>query len=216
MTDDLLTSLDRVIAHARTIDEPILRAAREEIVRLRQCHRPASCGASDPSLHGVQTMSKQREALELARECVATMSTDTALSADTLRMMFSDLLPHIDAALAAPDPQPVAAQARYMVINKGHMFYAEGKGFGPWQETSLSCLPKDGALRHVDVNYLTEYRLLYAAPVAPARELSDEQIAEMAGDAFSWIDMQEPDHEDRLIDTAVAFARAVLAAAKEK
>jgi len=112
-------------------------------------------------------------------------------------------------ALSQPAAQPVAAQCRFMVVRKEHPLYEEGKGFGPWQECSLTLVPP--TLRAVDaVGYVVEYRHLYEAaqPVAipaptvlQALEALDELESSARGD--------EPFNH-----AAAPLVRAVLTAAQ--
>ena len=77
-------------------------------------------------------------------------------------------------ALAQKDEQePVAAQYRLRLVNKSHVLYVEGKGFGPWRECNVP--RQNEPLCYIDsAGYELERRLLYAAP--PKRQpLTDAQ-----------------------------------------
>lgn len=161
-------------------------------------------------------MTKQREALELARDMLSgEWTTD---GGDWCRYCDQKMdrrhkcdktiaLDAIDAALAAPDPQPVAW--RLIGNDEGHAGYTLLKNIKP-------------------IKYNSKWwRLepLYAAPVATAREISEQQLIDMFQQYLE-------DHRDdgRQISPRTgkpgydecewqAFeyaARAVLAAAKEK
>ena len=114
---------------------------------------------------------------------------------DGIVSTYSKAIRILDAALAAPEPQPVAAQARYRIIKVDHPFYDPKKGWSIWQETSMRNVKLD--MHHVDnAGYETEYRYLYASPVAAPQEdgwtdedaayLSDAINADISKDAAKY------------------------------
>ena len=98
----------------------------------------------------------------------------------------------LDAALAAPEPQPVAAQVRFRIIKVDHPFYDPKKGWSIWQETSMRNVKLD--MHHVDnAGYETEYRYLYTAPVAAPDDAIDWEG--IAADQAMTIAMMKVDYQ---------------------
>ena len=104
----------------------------------------------------------------------------------------NEALAILDAALAAPEPQPVAAQVRFRIIKVDHPFYDPKKGWSIWQETSMRNVKLD--MHHVDnAGYETEYRYLYTAPVAAPDDAIDWEG--IAADQAMTIAMMKVDYQ---------------------